>query len=62
MRIADLAGSRVYDLSQLVAGLTDPKPPKPPYVPTPGPVAGLRLDDPTIEQAHAALKSLDARE
>lgn len=62
VRIVDLAGSRVYDLSQLVGGLTDPKPPKPPYVPTPGPITGIRLEDPSIEQAHTALKTLDARE
>jgi hypothetical protein len=62
VRILDLAGSRVYDLPQLVDGLTDPKPPKPPYVPTPGPVAGIRLENPSIEQAHTALKNLDARE
>ena len=62
VRILDLAGSRVYDLPQLIDGLTDPKPPKPPYVPAPGPIAGIRLENPSIEQAHAALKSLDARE
>jgi hypothetical protein len=62
VRILDLAGSRVYDLSQLVDGLSDPKPPKPPYVPTPGPIGGIRLENPSIEQAHTALKNLDARE
>jgi hypothetical protein len=62
VRIVDLAGSRVYDLAQLVGGLSDPKPPKPPYVPDLGPVAGIRLENPTIEIAHAALKNLDARE
>ncbi len=62
VRIVDLAGSRVYELPQLVAGLEDPKPPKPPYVPAPGPVAGIRLENPSIEQAHTALKNLDARE
>jgi hypothetical protein len=62
VRIVDLAGSRVYDLAQLVDDLSDPKPPKPPYVPALGPVAGIRLENPTIEIAHAALKTLDARE
>jgi hypothetical protein len=62
VRIVDLAGSRVYDLAQLVGGLSDPKPPKPPYVPALGPVPGIRLENPTIEIAHAALKNLDARE
>lgn len=62
VRIVDLAGSRAYDLAQLVHGLTDPKPPKPPYVPAPGPIAGIRLENPSIAHAHAALKNLDARE
>jgi len=62
VRIVGLSGSRAYDLAELVAGLTDPKPPRPPYVPTPGPVTGIRLEDPSIEHTHAALKNLDARE
>jgi hypothetical protein len=62
VRIVELAGSRVYDLAQLVHRLVDPKPPKPPYVPAPGPIAGIRLENPSIEQAHTALKNLDARE
>lgn len=62
VRILDLGGRRVYDLADLVDGLTDPKPAKAPYVPTPGPIAGIRLEDPSIEMAHAALKNLDARE
>jgi hypothetical protein len=62
VRVLDLAGSRVYDLRQLVGGLSDLKPPKPPYVPAPGPVAGIRLENPSIEQAHTALRTLDARE
>lgn len=62
VQIVELAGSRVYNLAQLVDGLADPKPPRPPYVPTLGPVTGIRLENPSIEQAHTALRTLDARE
>ena len=61
VRITDLAGSRSYDLNTLVHDLEDPKPPRPPYVPADGPIAGIRLENPTIDSAHQALKTLDAR-
>jgi hypothetical protein len=62
VQIVDLAGSRVYDLAQLVDGLADPKPPKPPFVPSNLPPLGLRLENPGIDSADKALRAIDARE
>ena len=62
VQIIEVAGSRIYNLERLVEGLEDPKPPKPPYVPIEGPIAGIRLENPTIDSAHQALRTLDARE
>jgi hypothetical protein len=62
VQIVDLAGSRVYDLSVLVDGLEDPKPPKPPFVPSDLPPLGLRLENPSIDSADKALRAIDARE
>jgi len=62
VQIVDLAGSRVYNLAQLVEGLADPKPPKPPFVPSDLPPLGLRLENPSIDSADKALRAIDARE
>lgn len=62
VQIVDLAGSRIYDLATLVDRLEDPKPPKPPFVPSNLPPLGLRLENPSIDAADKALRAIDARE
>lgn len=60
VQLVELAGSRTYVAEELVDGLVDPRPPIVVAPPSDTTLRFLR-DNPTVENAHDALKTLDAR-
>lgn len=62
VEVLQLAGSRIYSLRTLTAGLTDPHPPRTASRRAPEPLARLSVTNPRTEQADEALRSPDARD